>query len=454
MLDVPQFVLWISLFIGAAAVMMVTQWKLGRGSGLVAAYSLELVVLHWLAATLYLFPNYSNLDPETVLAGLKESTYGFLGFACGAMTATLWSYTHSVQFPRDPDGPYFADTSRIRLYLAIGIGSYFVLGPMLGNVATVSAVVSAASGFVVIALALGCWNAAHRPGRWDLILWLGFVGSLPFVTIAAQGFMGYGLAAAAVVFAFVGSFYRATWRTAVVALLAGYLGLSLYVTYMRDRNDIREVVWSGSSVSDRAQQVQNTFMDFEFFDPNNVNHLYRIDMRLNQNFLVGAAVEHMRTHEQFANGSTVTDAVLALIPRALWPDKPFIAGSGNLVSQYTGIRFSEGTSVGIGQVLEWYINFGSTGVFFGFLGWGLVLTAIDRRAARCRNAGEWASFACWFLPGVAMLQVGGSLVEVTSSAAAAALVANIAKRFTDPPRRAVRRAPTPHFESTLLEEQS
>ncbi len=47
------------------------------------------------------------------------------------------------------------------------------------------------------------------------------------------------------------------------------------------------------------------------------------------------------------------------IPRALWPNKPVVGGSGDLVSTYTGIRFADGTSVGIGQVLESFVNFGT-----------------------------------------------------------------------------------------------
>src|SRR5581483_2582580 len=88
-------------------------------------------------------------------------------------------------------------------------------------------------------------------------------------------------------------------------------------------------------------------------------------------------------------------------------------------------------SVGIGQVMELYVNFGSPGVFVGFIVIGALLAFVDRRAAECRDRGSWSRFTYWFLPGVSMLQTGGSLVEVTSSAAAALTVALLVARVTE-----------------------
>ena len=56
---------------------------------------------------------------------------------------------------------------------------------------------------------------------------------------------------------------------------------------MRDRSDIREVVWGGESATARIARLEDTFLDFELFDIHNVDHLQRVDLRLNQNYLVG-----------------------------------------------------------------------------------------------------------------------------------------------------------------------
>jgi hypothetical protein len=134
----------------------------------------------------------------------------------------------------------------------------------------------------------------------------------------------------------------------------------------------------------------------------------------------------MYLHEHpgdFARGETLIEALLAPVPRIFWPDKPMVAGSGDLVSRFTGIQFREGTSVGIGQVMELYVNFGEWGVFLGFIVIGAILTYVDRAAAVKRDCGDWPRFLLWFLPGICLLQAGGSLVEVTASAGAAWIVA-------------------------------
>jgi hypothetical protein len=124
----------------------------------------------------------------------------------------------------------------------------------------------------------------------------------------------------------------------------------------------------------------------------------------------------------FAQGSTFVDAAVAMVPRALWPDKPVIAGSGDLVSDYTGITFAAGTSVGVGQVLEAYVNFGRTGVVATFLALGLIISYLDRRASIYLRRGQLLKFLKLYLPGLGLLQVGGAFSEATSTAAAALLV--------------------------------
>jgi hypothetical protein len=122
-----------------------------------------------------------------------------------------------------------------------------------------------------------------------------------------------------------------------------------------------------------------------------------------------------------------------LIPRALWPNKPIRAGSGDLVSIYTGLTFAQDTSVGIGHVMECYVNFAMPGIVVGFLLIGAVVVYVDRSARAWLDRGDAGRFAIWYLPGLSLLLVGGSFVEMTSSAAAALVIAlaftSVMKRF-------------------------
>ena len=199
---------------------------------------------------------------------------------------------------------------------------------------------------------------------------------------------------------------------------------------MRDRSDIRRMVWGGSAFTERASQLLGTFADMEWFDYHSQAHLDRVDSRLNQNFLVGAAVLRLdRGLVPFADGATLEDAALSLVPRVLWPNKPVVGGSGDLVSTYTGIRFAEGTSVGVGQVLECYINFGRTGIVIGFFVIGMVLVLADRSALGALERGSVFGFATRYLPALGLLQIDGSFAEVVSTAGAGLVVTVLMRAF-------------------------
>jgi hypothetical protein len=53
-------------------------------------------------------------------------------------------------------------------------------------------------------------------------------------------------------------------------------------------------------------------------------------------------------------------------------------------------------------------------------------------AARRLQTGDWQGFALWFLVGISLLQVGGSLVEVASSAGASLGTATLINRLVLP----------------------
>src|SRR5262249_39842061 len=131
----------------------------------------------------------------------------------------------------------------------------------------------------------------------------------------------------------------------------------------------------------------------EIIDFHNPRHLRSIDGRLNQNYLLGRAMETLeRGGQRYAGGATLYEAMLALVPRMIWSEKPVRAGSPDIVSRYTRIKFAAGTSVGVGQVMEFYINFGTAGVIAGFFLIGVLLTILDSIAAIRLRVGDWQGF--------------------------------------------------------------
>jgi hypothetical protein len=416
-------------WIAAVALIIYSQLRAQLSTvGLGVMYLLNLALTHFLGGIIYLLPWYSTAMIENVERGFEATTLGVLAFTLGNAFVTPL-IVKITGWPRVQTTRQRPEKRLAFAYLATALSCYFVLIPLWGNIPTLGAVLNCGWTLMVVGLCLLVWHAYQQGAQRRMFFWLIATIFLPFTTVITQGFLGYGAAAAMVVLTFAAGFYRPRWQVAIAATLCVFLCLSVYVTYMRDRSDIREAVWGGESFSRRLDRLSTTFSQAELFDIYNQDHLALIDIRLNQNYLVGAAIEYM-AHDRvsFANGQTIWQSILALVPRIIWPNKPFEAGGQGVVTRYTGIVFAEGTSVGVGQVMEFYINFGYMGIIVGFLVLGIIIGLLDKFAVARLKEGDWQGFALWFLPGLGLLQVGGSLGEMTSTAGASFVAALIINR--------------------------
>jgi len=444
---------WLWVWVFAAAFALVRCWREGAGAGLVLTYVLTFGVMHWLAAFLFMLPWHSEAGRDLTALGMRESAIAMVAFAGGSEIVRFFLNRGLERGETKPASP--VDGRLPTVYIGIGIFFYVFVQPVASRVPGLDAVAATGGTLMVVAIALKCWDGWVRQRTGVMWAWLAGTTVLPLLTVIVQGFLGYGFAAMVTVIAFVASFLRPRWKVVALGIVLTHIGLSVYVTYMRDRREIRAVVWSGAGVRDRVSQLGETFKSAEWFDPRKEEHLRRIDQRLNQDYLLGASVAYLEGGSVgLAHGSTIMESLYALVPRAVWANKPVVGGSGELVSIYTGLRFAEGTSVGIGQVMEAYINFGRDGVIVCFLFFGAVLATLDQVAWRRLQKGNAASFLLWYLPGLSLLQIGGSFAEATSSAAAALVIALALRRFLTrvlPDRRAAARdlAGDHHVDSKL-----
>lgn len=399
--------------------------------GLPLAYFMGLFIIHWPGAATYLVPDRFFYDPELVLAGFRLTTYGLWAFVVGVWLGGRRGTAGSAFFTRGrgqrtADGPYINGVAII--VFALGFLIQLGMLPFLGGVATLTAVLSGMAGLSVVGVCLGIRGALIQRNKNHLRLWLLIALFFPFITLATSAFIGFGVHSLIVVVAFVFTQTRTGVLRALTVLLAVYMGFSLFVTYMREREQIRGAIWYEQvGYEQRLEKIFRIFTDFKFFDATNPEHLNEIDRRLNQNWLVGSSVRYIDAGNiEYAHGETLWFALIALVPRAVWPGKPVVGGGGDIVSKYTGITFAEGTSVGVGQVMEFFINFGTFGVVIGFLAFGAAIRQFDSRAARGMFRQNYRAAVIWFLPGLGFLQAGGNLVEVTTSVGAGFVGALIA----------------------------
>jgi len=420
--------IWLAVGI---ALMSIGKWQ--PSAGLPLAYFLGLSLIHAPGAMLYLgSEDGASTGAVLTQAGFEQTVIGLSAFLLAVVIAR---FTASAAH-RDRNAgvgqlehltPASAEAlDRLSLlYIAVGGASYFLLMPLLGGIATVTAVVSSLGALIMVGLCLRLWLARETRNRQKLLLTISALCLLPLGTVVQGGFLGFGMYWLITIVTF---FFAQSRRRLGYFLLAPvflFAGISLFVNYWAARNDLRQLVWyQQAGIGDKLQRVADIFLNFEWFDPSNENHRSAIDGRLNQNWLVGMAVARLESRQvEYAYGDYFGNFVIGLIPRAIWPGKPAVGGGGLQVSEFTGIKFAEGTSVGAGQVFEFYVNFGTSGVIGGFLIFGWLIARIDLRVIRSLRDGDQSGFLFWFLIGLAMLQPGGTLMEVVVTSASSAIAA-------------------------------
>jgi hypothetical protein len=298
----------------------------------------------------------------------------------------------------------------------------------------VSAAVEKGGAIWMLGVMLGLRAACQRADLRRVGMWLGALMVYPVLMLLLGGFLSYGAAAIILVCSVLTISTRSYWRLVVSIAAFVFLSLSVFANYFQHRNQIRDQVWGGAPLERRIDSVIDTVKDFEWIDLTNRKHLIALDKRLNQNYFVGLAARRIQEGQvDYLEGESVWEGLQALVPRALWPEKPVYAGSPQIVSKMTGLTLSPHTSFGVGNVMEFQINFGIPGVVVGFFILGWLIGTLDLKAAIAERRGELGKVILLFLPCVALIQPNGSLVELFGGAAAAlvgALFWNFAwKRF-------------------------
>jgi hypothetical protein len=390
--------------------------------GLPIAYLSLLLLNHLPGAVAHAFVDqnisYGVLTPtEYTEAGMFLTMIGAVCFVIGVAVAQVGRLPANLPFcalsPRFP---------RFCLYcgwLATFALSMFQLLPFL-NIPSVGAAIDKGGALWILGALIGLRGAVSMGRLMQIVLWLAVIMVYPVIGLAATGFLSYGTAAAMIAMSALAVGARTLKRVFLGIVLFALLGTSLFANYAVARDNIRAVTWSDSGWEARIAVIINAFSDVEPLALSNPKHVQALDLRLNQNYFVGVAASRLDSGlVSYKWGWSLVEAAMSLVPRVIWPDKPVYGGSPAIVHEMTGLELAEGTSWGVGNVMEFYINFGMTGLVLGFVILGIVLGRLDRNAAISLAKGNLTGVIMRFLPAVALIQPLGSLVELASGSAAA-----------------------------------
>ena len=402
----------------------------GRVAGfLVYSYFLNIFMAHWLGALAHASPWSPFTDSADTVSGFRLSTYGILAMAAGALCVPTAAIGRQVVAGSHYRPQVLVSNRRVYQFAFVGLMANILAFTPVGSLPSAGAVIGAGKQCLMLGLSLLCWNAWHERDFRKFYGWLGLAFLLPVFTVITQGFIGYGIVMLGLILLFVAMFYRPRWLILAGLLFGIYGALCVWVAYASNRDALREQVWGGQGAEASFGIVQKMYQSLGLFDFSDAAHLRTVDIRLNQNWLVGKALLTTPHFVPFQDGRTILDAVYAVIPRAIWADKPAVGGSGNYVAQHTMISFALGTSVGMGQVLEFYINFGVPGVVVGFFLLGVFLRYLDIRFTQALLAADAGGILFFYIVGTSALQAGGSLSEAFAAVAGAIVLAFVLVRY-------------------------
>jgi hypothetical protein len=397
---------WLCFF-GLLLVILLQDRK--HTGALTLSYFVSLSLIHVPGTLGYLGHPYGF---EDTYRGLQIAVVGVAAFVGGVAFARFrgTKATHRTIHQTDLDPDWLEKIGR--KFLVLGVFVFFIAVPIVGQIPSMTAVVSAFVGLLVIGIWLWLAAAIIRGDRRKQILVLGMLPLLPFATLTFSGFVSFSTQWIITVLSF---FFllsrRKVWFIAAMPVLI-FVSLSMFVAYLGERSAIRDLVWEEeANIAARVERISEIFTNFEFLDLSDPRHTGALEQRLNQNALVGAAAANLEDGSAtYALGGTVP--WWSFVPRVVWPDKPDVGGGGSLVAEYTGIYFAEGTSVGAGQVLEFYVNFGIVGVILGFFAWGFGLMTIDRKIMTAMAEANMPVLLRQSMVGLTLIAPGGNLLEI------------------------------------------
>jgi len=402
------------------AALLVLLWYLrytGASFGLPLGYLISLLVIHVPGAFAHYVSRGILVDDDVAALGIQLTAIGAVSFVVGVVISH-WSQGQKSE-SMTPISMTFC------IFCFAGGWMVTLVSGALETVPSLGAAVVRASVIWMLGVALGLRTAWQSNNISWILLWSCALLIYPMFGLFFTGFLAAGMTMVIIVSSALAMVMRGYWRMVIGLGVATFFGMTAFVNYYANRDEIRNSVWGGESLTQRLDSAAGLVTEFKWFDSEDPAHLIALDERLNQNYFVGIAAQRIDLGiVDYLYGRSVWEGIIALVPRFLWPDKPVFGGSPKIVVDMTGLELEEeNTSFGVGNVMEFDINFGIPGVIAGFLVLGWLIGRLDLMTAMAEARRDYGALMLGFLPGVALIQPNGSMVELTGGAAAAVVAA-------------------------------
>jgi hypothetical protein len=296
---------------------------------------------------------------------MRVRDYQYLPFtlgACLAFATGLYLFKPKINLKDIKINPALA--SRLGRYLLF-VGLFFkiampFLPESLGSVLNFFAVLTSSGVYALI----------FSDKRIDKILVLIFSIQIGVSSILGGLLIGF-IIYAIFLYLFLNIKYNISITFKLLAIGIGILFLGLYQTV---KHEYREQVWGEEVSLLQKVNILQDLVTLEAFknifntEVSNNDSYTNTVIRLNQGFQTSMAMNHVPRITPYQKGKTLmTDILSSFLPRALVPDKRKV-NDQEYFYKFTGYRLSGSTSMSMGVIGDFYINFGySWSIPFMFL---------------------------------------------------------------------------------------
>jgi hypothetical protein len=379
--------------------------------GLPIAYLLAVLLIHVPGAYVHFVADDMLGNAEYVARGIYFTAIASVFFVAGVW----WSHFRK---PRMQPGNLL-NQHDFFLFCAMGGWIFIMLFRVFRSVPSVAALIDKGSQIWILGVLLGLQSALARRSPKGFLKWSVIAAAFPAMTLLFSGFLSRATSSLFMACCGMMITSKSYLRVVLVTAAGTVVLMNLFLNYFLIRDDLRGMINSGSGFEDRIDKLMGAIDNFQIFDSRDLEHLAAFDKRLNQNYFEGLAAARIEQGSvDYLHGFSVWQAVISLVPRAIWPSKPVYGGSPETVAQMTGLPLATNTAWGVGHVMEFQINFGIPGLVVGFFLIGWLLGALDREATRSLMRGDYGAGIMYFLPATGLIFPEGSLVEMASGAAA------------------------------------
>lgn len=305
--------------------------------------------------------------------------YNYMNAALLAMALGVWYAWKPLRHNQPIVNPFISEPSLIYLFSILG-GLVVVVSMVMPNIPTLSAVIAQFYGFLPISLIAGLvlWRATrlYKPLLFCAGIFLPtgllFLGLTGHVSI-----LGAFLLHPMLVFCF--------WRRPkFYHFFAMFVWIVCYFVVGGVWLDARILLRSGEikgNPVEKAVQFVPKFIgqifSFESFQAENIQQAAK--MRLDLSSFQVAQAAYMPAGHPYEMGKGIfIDPFAAVVPRFLWPSKPFTMGDNDHINKYTGAEFKQDSiSVDTVAAFDFYANFGWIGVVVGMFVFGYCAAKLE-----------------------------------------------------------------------------